>query len=173
MRAVDGSWNKGAGDLPNGPNGSNGTLGVLIYNANFNAWVHYLGNGINCGMPPEAFLQLNAELGTNPWITGQMHALDPLTDYHVQYAIYARDNYPSMHTYWEITNETWLVSAAAWGPAVPLSSLPQATATSASARAPATAERRRDLVFTRWFSSAGWNVARTVGTGPFRRGISG
>ena len=58
------------------------TLNVTILNGGYRGGVY---DALNCGMPPEAFVEINNELNTNPWIVTFFTALDPLTDYYLQY----------------------------------------------------------------------------------------
>ena len=42
------------------------------------------------GVPPEVFVQLNAELHSDPWIVEYYMAADPITDFYPQYAAYIK-----------------------------------------------------------------------------------
>ena len=98
----------GAGNYPH-----IGNWGTLTYDANFNAAMMFGGNGagsssgIACGMPPEAFLNINSELGTNPWFVTYIASIDPITDYYGEVALYTLANYPSMVPEFEATDEPW------------------------------------------------------------------
>ena len=88
-----------------------GVITTMVYDAEIGAWMRWgYGNtssGIDCGVPPEAFIKLNAELGTDPWLTEHYMAADPITDYVPQLAAYIRDNYPGMVPHFETPNELW------------------------------------------------------------------
>jgi hypothetical protein len=90
-----------------------GYYATLVYDATLKGWLHWGGrtwnsaSGLNCGVPPEVFVQLNAEMGTNPWIVEYYMAADPITDFYTKYATYIRDNYPNMVPLFETPNEIW------------------------------------------------------------------
>jgi hypothetical protein len=90
-----------------------GALFAITYDATINSVLMFGGSsistdgGLECGMPPEAFLQLNAEAHTAPWIVSYYLALDPMTDFYTQYAQYIKTNYPSMVPEFEVPDETW------------------------------------------------------------------
>src|SRR5579859_1028536 len=90
-----------------------GYLTAMVYDANLGGFMSYGGvnifnQGLICGVPPEVFIETNAELGTTPWHNPGALSLDPMTDWITQHATYAKANYtpPSLPTY-EIMNEPW------------------------------------------------------------------
>ena len=88
-----------------------GYYAALTYDASLKGWLTFgsphRGYGLYCGVPPEAFIEANAELGTNPWITEYFLAADPITDFTTQYATYIKNNYPNMIPVFETPNELW------------------------------------------------------------------
>ena len=89
-----------------------GQYAGLTYDVSLNTWqsTEPIGNGQAClinGMPPEAFVKINSEIGANPWIVEPYMASDPITDYPIQYALYIKANYPSMVPQFEIGDELW------------------------------------------------------------------
>jgi hypothetical protein len=96
---------------------TNGLYGTLVYDKTLNGWLHFGGTGLgstpgfgsalDCGVPPEVFLKLNAEIGSNPWHVSFYLSADPVTDYESGFANYVQANYPSMHVKHEIPNEVW------------------------------------------------------------------
>jgi hypothetical protein len=63
------------------------------------------GAGLQCPVPPEVFIEMNAELKTTPWHVLPFLALDPMTDWVQQYAAYVHTNYPQIKPIFEVTNE--------------------------------------------------------------------
>ena len=98
---------EGAGNFPHA-----GTWATFTYDATFNVAMMgggFGGNhqGLSCGMPPEAFININNELHTDPWIVAYPLTLDPATDYYVSYAQYIKTNFPGMVPEFEATDEPW------------------------------------------------------------------
>jgi hypothetical protein len=81
--------------------------GVLTFNGNTTG----TKGGMQCGMPPEVFVEINAELKTAPWHVLPYLALDPMTDWVSQYATYVKNNYSSPLTRFEVTNEPFNCAA--------------------------------------------------------------
>lgn len=91
---------------------SSGDYDGLTFDATLNSWLNTkaVSNNYSCllnFMPPEAFLQMNAEVGTTAWLVEPYLAADPITDYSTQEALYVKTNYPSMPVEFEIPDETW------------------------------------------------------------------
>ncbi len=87
-----------------------GALLPLVYDAVIGGFLSFninggSINGLDCGVPPEVFIEINAELRTTPWHTLPYLALDPMTDWVKQYATYIKANYPSIKPFFEVTNE--------------------------------------------------------------------
>jgi hypothetical protein len=61
--------------------------------------------GLECPVPPEVFIEMNAELKTTPWHDFPALALDPMTDWVTQYASYVKSNYPQIKPIFEVINE--------------------------------------------------------------------
>ena len=101
------------GGAPNliGNEPTQGYIHTAIYDADLKAWVLFgyasPAGGINCGPPFEAFIQLNAELGTNPWIVSPYMGADPLSTFMPSAIQYVHDNYSSMKPEGETSNELW------------------------------------------------------------------
>jgi len=88
---------------------------LIVYDANLNLWLQYGGTsaaGLNCPVPPEVFVEINAELGTNPWHSIIYLALDPMTDWVKQYATYIKNNY-NMKPWFEVSNEPFNFNTSA------------------------------------------------------------
>ena len=85
-------------------------LGGAIYTLNS---THGANNGIYCGMPPEVFIELCAELNITPWHVLPYLALDPMTDWVEQFATYLQTNYTPPHSaaiagpIYEVQNEAF------------------------------------------------------------------
>jgi hypothetical protein len=90
-------------------------VGVVTYDAAFNAVLGYnqVANGTNagfeCPVPPEVFVELNAEVNTSPWHVLPYLALDSMTDWTKQYATYIKANYPQARPRFEVMNEIYLI----------------------------------------------------------------
>lgn len=85
-------------------------VSTLVYDAQLGSPLSFGGTsniGLNCGVPPEAFIEMNVELGTTPFIEAYMFSLDPMTDFLGQYASYIKTNYPAMVPEFEVLNEPW------------------------------------------------------------------
>lgn len=69
------------------------------------------GSGIGCGMPPEVFIEIAAELNMTTWHVLPYLAMDPMTDWTAQFATYLKATYTSTNLpniagpIFEVTNE--------------------------------------------------------------------
>lgn len=90
-------------------------VGVVTYDAAFGAVLGYnqVANGTNagfeCPVPPEVFVEINAEVNTSPWHVLPYLALDSMTDWTKQYATYIKANYPQARPRFEVMNEIYLI----------------------------------------------------------------
>ena len=95
-----------------------GYFSTLVYDATLGGWMHWGGYYTPCCslspavgligvVPPEVFIEFCNEVGGIPWITEPYMAADPLTDYMTQYALYIKENYPTMIPEFETPDETW------------------------------------------------------------------
>jgi len=105
----------GAGQWPVA-NNSDG----LTFDATLQAWLT-TGAGqssscLNNYMPPEAFIQMNSELGTVPWVVMPMYASDPITDYPIQYALLLQGYSWRIPPQFEIPDEPWNCGGGGIGP---------------------------------------------------------
>lgn len=85
-------------------------LAPIVYDAAIGHWLVFSDNGANglaCGaVPPEVFIEINAELGTTPWHTLPFLALDSMTDWVSGFATYLKANYtPTSKPIFEGPNE--------------------------------------------------------------------
>jgi hypothetical protein len=91
---------------------SSGDFDGLTFDATLNGWLNTkdVSGNYSClynFMPPEAFAQMNSEVGTNPWLVEPYLAADPITDFPIQEALYFKNNFPSMVPEFEVPDETW------------------------------------------------------------------
>lgn len=86
-----------------------GDLITFVYDAVIGGFLSWGGNGtsegLHCTVPPEVFIEVNAELGTTPWHSLIYMALDPMTDWVKQYATYLKSNYSGVVPFFEVSNE--------------------------------------------------------------------
>jgi hypothetical protein len=87
---------------------------TLFFDAAINGWL-LNGAGFNCYVPPEVFVEINAELQTTPWHVMPFYALDPMTDWVKSYATYLLKSYPGVKPIFETTNEPWNFSSPVCG----------------------------------------------------------
>ena len=93
---------------------TNGYVATLVYDATLGAPLIFGGpqaqgfntEGLDCGVPPEVFIEISAELKTQPFIELLTLALDPMTDWVKSHAQYIRANAPNMVPVFEL-NEPW------------------------------------------------------------------
>lgn len=95
----------------------NGGLALFVYDADLGGVLSFSGGssnvtpgnrGMNCGVPPEVFIEINAELGTTPYHVEPILSLDAMTDWTTQYATYQKNAYsPPLPPRFEPTNEPW------------------------------------------------------------------
>lgn len=80
---------------------------TLVWNKDFGAWLR-VETGMNCLVPPEVFIEINAELGTTPWFNVPPYALDAMTDWITQEQTYLKSVYtPPLKPRIEPANEIW------------------------------------------------------------------
>jgi hypothetical protein len=94
---------------------------TVVYDAVLGGFLNYGGSllgslGLNCGVPPEVFVEINAEVATTPWHVPGPMALDPMTDWIKQYATYIKTNYASMKPIFEASNEPWNCAGGPYNP---------------------------------------------------------
>lgn len=83
---------------------------TMVYDAVIGGWLNFGGTStvqLNCPVPPEVFIEINAELKTTPRHTLPFMALDPMTDWTKQYASYYHSAYPYPKPRFEASNEPW------------------------------------------------------------------
>jgi hypothetical protein len=106
---------------------SAGHMEGLVYDATLQEWVSTVVSGIsdsclnNFGSA-EAFVEVNQEIGTTPWITEPYLAADPITDYMLQYAKYFQGFTWSHTPIFEIPDEPWNCAGQGVGPYASLKS---------------------------------------------------
>jgi hypothetical protein len=95
-----------------------GATGLFMYDAGLNEWIMQGATGsdafegVNCGMPPEVFLQFTQEMHLHPWFVLPYLSLDPMTDFTKQLAAYVVANQPSwMVARYEPADEPWNFSS--------------------------------------------------------------
>jgi hypothetical protein len=99
-----------------------GYIGAVVFDKDLNGWMSWTGFNTNCCgrqtavgltgfVPPEVFIEICHELGTDPWITELYMGADPITDFTSQYAAYIKSTFPSMIPQFETPDETWNGSA--------------------------------------------------------------
>lgn len=94
----------GGYDIP-----TSGIPSAIIFDATIGGALHWGFNsqdGLECGVPPEAELQLVHETGTQLWAVAQYLALDPMTDFYTQFANLAAATFPSMTPEFEVTDDS-------------------------------------------------------------------
>lgn len=94
-----------------------GGLALFIYDAAIGGALSFSGGSsnltpgnraMNCGVPPEVFIEINAELKTTPYHVEPILSLDAMTDWTTQYATYQKAAYtPPLPPRFEPTNEPW------------------------------------------------------------------
>jgi hypothetical protein len=106
--------NSGGGFNNLGPDAPKaGYYNTVVYDATLNGWIHFGGTqwgastGLLCSVPPEVSVQLAHEINADPWIVEYALASDPITDWTTQYALYIKNNYPTMKPQFETPNELW------------------------------------------------------------------
>lgn len=99
----------------------------VTFDAFTQSWLSSIGSGnvtcLNNGIPPEAFVQMNIELGTSEWVVEPFYGADPITDYPIQYALYIQKNHPTSRPVFEIPDETFNCSGQGLGPYASFKSL--------------------------------------------------
>lgn len=92
IASATGAWPMGSTFVP-----TQGRLLAVTYDADFGRWLSFTdsnANGVYCGnVPPEIFIEINAELGTTPWLTLPFMTLDAMTDWVSGYATYLKATY--------------------------------------------------------------------------------
>lgn len=90
---------------------ASGQIITYIFDQDLGGVLSTVQSGIACGIPPEVFIELVAELKMIPWHVLPYLALDPMTDWASQYATYLKSSYtpPSqpniLGPVFEVTNE--------------------------------------------------------------------
>jgi hypothetical protein len=97
--------NGGSSATPSNCSTTNNNEVALVYDATLNSLLFFGRNSIYSGVPPEVFVELNSEAGTQPWFTEPYLSADPITDWQIQLAKYIQTNYSNIKTWWETPNE--------------------------------------------------------------------
>jgi hypothetical protein len=85
-----------------------GSFVGVVYDATSSTWYSTSANTcLNNYMPPEAFVEINQELGTSPYVVEPLYAADPITDYPVQEAIYLKSFSWPRAPILSVPDETW------------------------------------------------------------------